>query len=160
MLITLSYLASAVHQKLWWRCEGEEGGLLRYKFEPLPRDSVWNNEQTCLCRDLQLTALPQTPMWAKSELLLYSVFVGFDSLFISVFKLSIAVPSVQDPRAHETTMRGFVPHIPGDPSGMWSVNGMSSGNVPLLVNMNELGIILYVSTEPKQSIRKWLVQRM
>lgn len=26
------------------------------------------------------------------------------------------VPSVQDPRAHETTMRGFVPHIPGDPS--------------------------------------------
>ncbi|KAM8726403.1 papilin b, proteoglycan-like sulfated glycoprotein [Acanthopagrus schlegelii] len=26
------------------------------------------------------------------------------------------VPSVQDPRAHETTMRGFVPHVPGDPS--------------------------------------------
>ncbi|KAK1888731.1 Papilin [Dissostichus eleginoides] len=26
------------------------------------------------------------------------------------------VPSVQDPRAHETTTRGFVPHVPEDPS--------------------------------------------
>ncbi|XP_076612976.1 papilin b, proteoglycan-like sulfated glycoprotein [Chaetodon auriga] len=26
------------------------------------------------------------------------------------------VPSVQDPRAHDTTMRGFVPHVPGAPS--------------------------------------------
>lgn len=26
------------------------------------------------------------------------------------------VPSVQDPRAHENTMRGFVPHVPEDPS--------------------------------------------
>lgn len=26
------------------------------------------------------------------------------------------VPSVQDPRAHETTMRGFVPHVPEDPT--------------------------------------------
>ncbi|XP_034555658.1 papilin b, proteoglycan-like sulfated glycoprotein [Notolabrus celidotus] len=25
------------------------------------------------------------------------------------------VPSVQDPRAHETTIRGFVPHVPGEP---------------------------------------------
>lgn len=25
------------------------------------------------------------------------------------------VPSVQDPRAHETTVRGFVPHVPGEP---------------------------------------------
>ncbi|XP_062293488.1 papilin b, proteoglycan-like sulfated glycoprotein [Scomber scombrus] len=27
------------------------------------------------------------------------------------------VPSVQDPRAHESTMRGFMPHVPGDTSG-------------------------------------------
>ncbi|XP_039981898.1 LOW QUALITY PROTEIN: papilin b, proteoglycan-like sulfated glycoprotein [Xiphias gladius] len=27
-----------------------------------------------------------------------------------------SVPSVQDPRAHESTMRGFVPHVPGDSS--------------------------------------------
>ncbi|CAL1587069.1 unnamed protein product [Knipowitschia caucasica] len=26
------------------------------------------------------------------------------------------VPSVQDPRSHETTMRGFVPHVPEDPT--------------------------------------------
>ncbi|KAM6905933.1 papilin b, proteoglycan-like sulfated glycoprotein [Lycodopsis pacificus] len=26
------------------------------------------------------------------------------------------VPSLQDPRAHESTMRGFVPHVPEDPS--------------------------------------------
>ncbi|KAJ0026622.1 hypothetical protein NQD34_017622 [Periophthalmus magnuspinnatus] len=32
------------------------------------------------------------------------------------------VPSVQDPRTHETTMRGFVPHVPEDPTGMPHVN--------------------------------------
>lgn len=27
------------------------------------------------------------------------------------------VPSVQEPRARESTIRGFVPHVPDDPSG-------------------------------------------
>ncbi|XP_072305504.1 papilin b, proteoglycan-like sulfated glycoprotein [Eucyclogobius newberryi] len=32
----------------------------------------------------------------------------------------LGVPSVQDPRTYETTMRGFVPHVPEDPTGMFA----------------------------------------
>ncbi|TKS75603.1 Enhancer of rudimentary -like protein [Collichthys lucidus] len=37
-------------------------------------------------------------------------------LYFNECTFSLAVPSVQDPRTHETTIRGFVPHVPGDPS--------------------------------------------
>lgn len=44
---------------------------------------------------------------------------NFQSLnsYVNQFAFSLAVPSVQDPRAHGNTFRGYVPHVPGEPSG-------------------------------------------
>ncbi|GAA6228799.1 papilin-like [Lates japonicus] len=43
------------------------------------------------------------------------------------------VPSVQDPRAHESTMRGFVPHVPGDPSASRPQTGIAYDPYPSVV---------------------------
>lgn len=45
--------------------------------------------------------------------------IHFQSLnsYVNQFAFSLAVPSVQDPRTHGSTFRGYVPHVPGEPSG-------------------------------------------
>ena len=68
---TLSCLVSAVHQKLRWWCEGEESGLLWYRSEPLPRRPVRSSQQTRRCGDMQLSAMPRSTMWDKSNTLLF-----------------------------------------------------------------------------------------
>ncbi|KAG8011355.1 Enhancer of rudimentary-like protein [Nibea albiflora] len=57
---------------------------------------------------------------AQSEpnLTLFLLFLVLACLYFNQCTFSLAVPSVQDPRTQETTMRGFVPHVPGDPSGV------------------------------------------
>lgn len=50
--------------------------------------------------------------------LLHTLLVWLFVFFVINQCTFLAVPSVQDPRAHETTIRGFVPHVPEEPSGM------------------------------------------
>lgn len=57
-----------------------------------------------------------------------------------------AAPSVQDPRPGGSTIRGFVPHIPEEPSGMKSA---ICGNVTIFLCMVEHAISLYVALQHK-----------